>query len=124
MNPKQPFSKVSRFLPVWALLLFSAASVQSQEYHQVNLVSDVPGVALRTDPHLVNPWGIAFTETSPVWIANNGTGTSTLYLGDGTPAPSPAAPLVVTVPGAAVGSPSAPTGLIANTSSGFVVSAS
>ncbi len=123
MNSRHPFSKASLFLSFSALLLLGAASAQSQEYHQVNLVSDVPGVALRTDSHLVNPWGIAFTETSPVWIANNGTGTSTLYLGDGTPAPSPAAPLVVTVPGAAPGSPSAPTGLIVNTSTGFVVSA-
>src|SRR6266403_2578251 len=87
------------------LLLFSTASAQAQEYRRVNLVSDIPGVALRTDANLVNPWGITFLDTSPVWIANNGTGTSTLYLGDRTPAPSPAAPLVVTIPGAAAGSP-------------------
>ena len=105
------------------LLLLGASSAQSQEYHQVNLVSDIPGIALHTDPHLANPWGFAFTETSPVWIASNGTGTATLYLGDGTSAPSPAAPLVLTIPGAASGSPSAPTGLIVNASSGFAVSA-
>jgi len=120
MSHKHPLPELSLFC---GLLLFSAASARAQEYRRVNLVSDIPGVALRTDPNLVNPWGIAFLDTSPVWIANNGTGTSTLYLGDGTPAPAPAAPLVVTVPGATPGSPSAPTGLVANTTPSFVVSA-
>src|SRR5882724_9629214 len=123
MNHKHPLAKLSLFLCAPALFLFSAASAQGQEYRRVNLVSDIPGVALRTDAHLVNPWGIAFLDASPVWIANNGTGTSTLYLGDGTPAPSPATPLVVTIPGATAGSPSAPTGLVANTTPSFVVSA-
>ena len=63
-------------------------------YTQHNLVSDVPGAADHTDSDLVNPWGIAFNPNAVVWIANNGTGTSTLYDGDGNK-PS----LVVTIPG-------------------------
>jgi uncharacterized protein (TIGR03118 family) len=88
----------------------------------VNLVSDIPGVALRSDPNLVNCWGIAFSPTSPVWIANNGTGTSTLYRGDGSPAPSPVAPLIVTIPSPSAGGTAAPTGLVLNVTPGFVVS--
>ena len=58
---------------IFALLTLSALSLagvaaRAQEYRRVNLVSDIAGVALRTDPHLVNAWGIAFSETSPVWI--------------------------------------------------------
>lgn len=107
-----------------SLSLSAAASAQvSQQYRRVNLVSDIPGVALRSDAHLVNCWGIAFSDTSPVWVANNGTGTSTLYLGDGTPAPAPAAPLIVHIPSAAADSTAAPTGLVLNTTPGFVVSA-
>jgi hypothetical protein len=34
-------------------------------FDQTNLVSDQPGVALITDPNLVNPWGISMTATSP-----------------------------------------------------------
>lgn len=110
-------------LGLCSLALSGMARAQvSQEYRRVNLVSDIPGVALRSDPHLVNAWGIAFFDASPVWIANNGTGTSTLYLGDGTPAPSPTAPLVVTIPSPAAGETSAPTGLIANSTPGFLVS--
>src|ERR1700753_1302840 len=50
-----------------------------------NLVSYLPGMADFQDPNLGNPWGIATTSTSPFWIGNNGTGTSTLYTTNGTP---------------------------------------
>ena len=46
---------------------------------QVNLVSDIPGLALVTDTNLVNAWGISFSPTSPFWISDNGTGKATLY---------------------------------------------
>jgi uncharacterized protein (TIGR03118 family) len=43
-------------------------------------VSDLPGVAPVTDPLLVNPWGLsAISPAAPLWVANNGTNTSTLY---------------------------------------------
>lgn len=53
------------------------------EFTQTNLVSDLPGLAVSLDPHLVNPWGIAFGPTSPFWISDNGTGLTTLYDGAG-----------------------------------------
>lgn len=46
---------------------------------QVNLASDLPGMAPMTDPDLKNPWGISLSVTSPLWISNQGTDTSTLY---------------------------------------------
>jgi uncharacterized protein (TIGR03118 family) len=114
---------VSLFLCCFSLLPVNSANAQvSREYRRVNLVSDIPGVALRSDPNLVNAWGIAFAATSPVWIANNGTGSSTLYLGDGTPAPTPAAPLIVKIPSPSAGATAAPTGLVFNSTTGFVVS--
>jgi uncharacterized protein (TIGR03118 family) len=48
-------------------------------YQQVNLVSDLPGVALLQDPNLVNAWGMSFSAASPFWISDNGSGLSTLY---------------------------------------------
>jgi len=43
-------------------------------------VSDLPGVAPVTDPLLVNPWGLsALSPAFPLWVANNGSNTSTLY---------------------------------------------
>ena len=83
---------------------------------QTNLVSDVPGLAVTTDPNLVNPWGIANSATSPYWVSDQGTGKSTLYNGAGTPTA-----LIVTVPVA--GSPSGPTGIVSvpTTVTGFAV---
>lgn len=77
------------------------------------LVSDLMGEAPTTDTHLVNPWGIAAGPTSPWWVANNGTDTSTLYNGAGQPFP-PASPLVVAVAGS-------PTGIVFNGGSQFLV---
>jgi uncharacterized protein (TIGR03118 family) len=65
---------------------------QPNKYLVHNLVSDLAGSADYQDPNLVNPWGQGFGAT-PVWVANNGTGTATLYSGTGA-----VIPLVVTIP--------------------------
>jgi uncharacterized protein (TIGR03118 family) len=48
-----------------------------------SLVSDGAVAAVTTDANLKNPWGIVFAPGAPVWVANNGTQTSTLYDGNG-----------------------------------------
>ena len=48
-------------------------------YRQVNLVSDLPGIALLQDTNLVNAWGVSFSPMSPFWVSANGTGKATLY---------------------------------------------
>jgi uncharacterized protein (TIGR03118 family) len=51
-----------------------------------NLQSDLAGVANRTDSNLVNSWGLVINPTAKIfWIADNGTGVSTLYRPDGAP---------------------------------------
>jgi uncharacterized protein (TIGR03118 family) len=84
-------------------------------FHQTNLVSDQPGVALILDPNLVNPWGITFTAGSPFWVANNGTGTSTLYSGDVNGSAFTKSSLVVNIPDGL------PTGTVFNSTTDFVV---
>ena len=37
------------------------------------------GRGANKDKNLVNSWGLAASATSPWWVANNGTDTSTLY---------------------------------------------
>lgn len=86
------------------------------------LVADsVAGGALLTDVSLVNPWGVAFGP-GVSWVANNHTETSTLYDGNGKPQP-PSAPLVVSFPASAGGTPFDPTGVVYNSTTDFVVSA-
>ena len=87
----------------------------SQFYAQHNLVSDGFVAADHTDPNLVNAWGLAASPTSPWWIADNGTGKSTLYN-----VATGAIPAVFTVPGAG-GAQGNPTGLVFNGGTGFVV---
>ncbi len=87
----------------------------AHQYQQTNLVSDVPGWAPLTDANLVNAWGLSRSATSPWWVADNGTGVSTLYTGAGAKIP-----LTVTIPSAPGETPpSAPTGTVFNSSSDF-----
>lgn len=88
----------------------SASARMVAGFQKIDLVSDRPGAAT-LDPHLVNPWGIAFNPAGPAWIANNHSGTSTVYDATG------ALKLTVTLP-AAAGSmdPSSPTGQVFNAS--------
>jgi uncharacterized protein (TIGR03118 family) len=81
---------------------------------QVNLISDRPGLGAKViDPDVVNPWGLALGPTTPLWSANTGSSTATLY---SSPAGTATASLIgavrVTVP--------LPTGQVFNPGTGFV----
>jgi len=94
------------------------AHAQSSIYQQHNLVSDLAGSADVNDPNLVNPWGLAFNPFGPAWVADNGTGVSTLYDGSGTPNS-----LVVQIPSPNAASGGHPTGIVFNGSAQFVLTA-
>jgi uncharacterized protein (TIGR03118 family) len=91
-------------------------------YEQHNLVSDLPDIADRVDPNLVNPWGLTSSPTGPLWVANNGTGIATVYNGDGAPILNPNSPLVVKIPSANGTDHGVPTGIVFNNTGGFDVS--
>ena len=86
------------------------ASASDNSYKLTRLISDKPGVGQQQDTNLVNAWGLVSGPSTPWWVANNHSNTSTLYDGNGNPIP-----LVVTVGGA-------PTGTVFNGGSGFHVS--
>src|SRR3977135_1780545 len=81
-----------------------------------NFVSDGGVPAEHRDDNLKNGWGIALSATSPIWVADNGTGMSTLYDGLGN-----MLSLVVSVPSASSSDPGVPTGIVFNGSNDFVV---
>ena len=83
------------------------------------LAADIAS-ALVLDARLVNPWGIAMSATSTVWIANTRTDTATLYDGNGRAQPA-ANPRTVALPVVAGGAKFEPTGIVANGSADFVV---
>jgi uncharacterized protein (TIGR03118 family) len=87
------------------------------------LVANQGGKAPVTDAKLANAWGVARSGTGPWWVANNHSGTSTLYDGNGTPFPI-GTPLVVTIPppaGSPPGAEGAPTGIVFNATTDFVL---
>jgi uncharacterized protein (TIGR03118 family) len=109
------------------------------------LTSNMPGQAANPDPVLQNAWGVAFSPgNSPFWVSDNATGCSTLYDGQGVPQPPanptavpPVVPLKVKIPlpngdvstacipadpkHPPVPTPAAPTGLVWNPTSTFLV---
>jgi uncharacterized protein (TIGR03118 family) len=77
-----------------------------------SLVADAGTGAEHIDAKLINAWGIAFNPTGFVWVANNGSATSTLYDGNGVPQA-----LVVAIPPGNAGT-SSPTGIVFNGNAG------
>ena len=88
------FRKRSPLVAVLVLLAaFAAAGVAgaglagSNSYVVQNLVSNGPSVAAAgKDGSLVNGWGLTAGPTTPWWVSNNGSNSSTLYSGTGTKA--------------------------------------
>ena len=84
-------------------------------YEVAPLVSDVEALApTPADPDLANPWGVAFNPNGFVWVADNHSGRSTLYDGNGAKQS-----LVVTIPSADGTSTGSPTGIAFNGTSDF-----
>src|SRR5580700_10081768 len=104
----------------------ASSSIANSAYRQTNLVSDIPGLALHTDPNLRNPWGTSTGPGLPIWASDNHTGVTTLYDGQGNPQPGPGKQqLVVSIPAppsAGPGAVGAPDGTVFNpTPGGFAV---
>ena len=96
-----------------------SGGISTATYAMTNLVSDTaapsPYVGTHADTHLVNGWGVAFNPTAFVWVANEGTSSSTLYDGNGVPQS-----LVVAIPGNSTGA-GRPTGIVFNAQPDFNV---
>jgi uncharacterized protein (TIGR03118 family) len=116
-------SKALHLAAVGCVLSFSPLGTLGQHYTQTNLVSDlanVNGQAVAVqDPNLKNAWGLARSASSPWWVNNAGTGTSTLYTGTGTIIAPPSPVTVPNAPGAK--GASAPTGMVFNGTTDFMI---
>src|ERR1700704_959391 len=137
-------SKYAKLAVALAMATFAVPSISNaQHFTQKNLVSDISqpnnadGSAVLVDPNLKNPWGLSRSAGSPWWVANNNSGTSTLYSGAGTPQnffpdPHPDSNgnginspfnnfVMVPPPAFAPGTASTPTGTVFNGSTDFQV---
>ena len=106
----------------FTLLIVASTSRAQNSYTQTNLVADSSSAVTAEvyDPNLINPWGVSFSSTSPLWVSNQGTGTSTLYNFSGkTPT---IVSLVVPIPNAGGAAPSdanGPTGQVSTSAPGI-----
>jgi len=144
-----PFHRLLVCAVVTAITVLGAAQARADDgqdqddrpnrYVVTNLTSNILGVApnseVKTDPVLQNAWGVAFTPgASPFWIADNATGCSTLYDGQGAimstlqvklPLPGGSVPATACKPvdpnNPPNPTPAAPTGLVWNPTSTFLV---
>ncbi|MBK5333931.1 MAG: TIGR03118 family protein [Ilumatobacteraceae bacterium] len=81
---------------------------------QTNLVANRDGYgAAIVDADLLNAWGMSKFPTSPVWVSNNHSDSSTLYTGGSAAAPTGVSKIPLTV------SVASPTGQVANATDGF-----
>src|SRR5579862_1453488 len=139
-------SVISRCLTAGAIIAASALGVTAaladdgdsgghrNAYQVTPLVSDISGAAAVLDPVLQNAWGVAFSPAgSPFWVNDNATGCSTLYDGAGAKVPLQ---ISIPLPGNVIPAgacrpvyhnkpsnpaPAAPTGIVWNASSSFLV---
>jgi uncharacterized protein (TIGR03118 family) len=90
---------------------------------RTDLVADVAGTsALRTDPDLGDPWGVALPEQLPAILTSRESNTSTAYDGSGISQPA-TGPLRLQLPSRSTGAPFGAAGVVANPGDGFVVAA-
>lgn len=100
-------------LPVAADPIYSLTPLVTDDQDALADQGFAPAVTV--DPNLINPWGVSLAPTSPFWVSNQGTNTSTLYTGEGEKVP-----LVVDIPQA--GPPTGPTGQVFAGGSGLMLS--
>jgi uncharacterized protein (TIGR03118 family) len=88
---------------------------------RTDLLADVPGAgALGTDPYLFEPWGLVLPEKLPAVVASRRSNTSTSYPLRG--AQPGSAPPLLQLPGGRHGLSFGVSGVVANSSDGFIVS--
>jgi uncharacterized protein (TIGR03118 family) len=97
-----------------ALLVVSGAAFA--QYKLTNLSSNQVKQAHHDDPFMVNGWGLTYGPGGPFWVADNGSGWSTLYDAAGN-----AKSLKVEIASAGDNGPGTPTGIVFNGSNDFQV---
>jgi len=104
------------FLLLAGLVAQNPVLAQSNNFVQTNLVSNVPGLALKFNIDLLNPWGMAVSANQPFRIAANGKGQFRSY--DASGAEQDPRGVIAVPDGVTVGAN--PTGVAANDSGLFI----
>jgi uncharacterized protein (TIGR03118 family) len=105
--------RVVHLLSAVVTLSFLPSLAYAQHYDRTDLVSNTATAPVVGDQNVRNAWGLVHSATSPWWISNNATGTSTLVNASTSPVTVPST--VVTIPAApSQGGGGTPTGVVFN----------
>jgi len=107
----------SAFTVSLAVALMFVSSAALAQYQLTRLDSNQVGHAQKTDPLIVNAWGLVHGPGTPWWVSDNGSGWSTLYKNDGTEVQA----LKVLIPTGGANGPGTPTGIVFNGSQDFTI---
>jgi uncharacterized protein (TIGR03118 family) len=112
-----------RVLALFAPICLAAGQAWAQ-YTETNLVSNETGVAPVVDPNLIDPWGVSFSATSPLWVSNQGSGTATVYkITNTTSSATALTEGVANIGGAAPSDSNGPTGQVSTAAPGVTTAA-
>jgi uncharacterized protein (TIGR03118 family) len=103
------------------LVLGAPLALAGTAYVRTDLVSNHLTLAQPPDRNLQNAWGVANSPGGPLWVSDNNAGVATVYDGNGMKIN-----LTVTIPlppGRPPQPPAAPTGMVRNLTTDFVISA-
>jgi uncharacterized protein (TIGR03118 family) len=116
----QFFASITGQIVAVAFLTTSQAWAQ---YIQTNLVSNTSGVAPITDANLLDPWGVAFSTTGPLWVSNQTSSRATVYNFSGASPTGPSLTENIMNLGNAAPSPAnGPTGQVSTSAPGITTS--
>src|SRR5262249_38736757 len=108
---------------VFISYLGAPAAVKAGGYIETDLVSNRPGAVIQ-DLKLVNGGGRVAGPTTPYWVSENGTGVATRYAGPSGGLTVSKNPLELSIPTCddLSGHSGTPTGVVFNSTTGFVIS--
>jgi uncharacterized protein (TIGR03118 family) len=116
LNAVSPERITKRILRLSLGLCLCTSLMSAQHFTRTDLTADAASTSSQNVPNLdsllLNPWGIARSSGSAMWVADNHSGFTTLYN------PAGANVGTFTVPGLD-GNPAAPTGTVFNFANGF-----
>jgi uncharacterized protein (TIGR03118 family) len=79
---KMPIRNMCLFV-ISLVFIFQPLLSAANNYKVKNLVSNISGLAEQTDPNLINAWGLTFTSSGNLLVANNGSNLATSYKPNG-----------------------------------------
>ncbi len=119
MVSRQSYCTMALFAALFATVCLATSHARAQ-YMQTNLIANTVGVASLTDSNLLDPWGVAFSTTSPLWVSDQTSSKATVYSISGSSATGPSlTESIMNVGSAPPSAANGPTGQVSTSAPGI-----